>query len=77
LPAKFLITSIEIPASFGVQGPGEITKNSGFNLFNNLNNPLNATRYHSLVAEQSSLPDCFEMTAWTQDEQGDIFLIYL
>ncbi|CAC9639693.1 Anthranilate synthase, amidotransferase component @ Para-aminobenzoate synthase, amidotransferase component [bacterium endosymbiont of Bathymodiolus sp. 5 South] len=39
-------------------------------VFNNLNNPLNATRYHSLVAEQSSLPDCFEMTAWTQDEQG-------
>ncbi|SEH81632.1 MULTISPECIES: anthranilate synthase component II [sulfur-oxidizing symbionts] len=39
-------------------------------VFNNLNNPLNATRYHSLVAEQSSLPDCFEMTAWTKDEQG-------
>lgn len=40
-------------------------------VFNNLKNPLNATRYHSLVAEQSSLPDCFEITAWTEDEQGD------
>ncbi|MDC9714780.1 MAG: aminodeoxychorismate/anthranilate synthase component II [Gammaproteobacteria bacterium] len=41
-------------------------------VFNNLKNPLNATRYHSLVAEQSSLPDCFKVTAWTEDEQGEI-----
>ncbi len=40
-------------------------------IFNNLNNPLNATRYHSLVAEQSSLPSCFEISAWTEDKQGD------
>ena len=41
-------------------------------VFSNLKNPLNATRYHSLVAEQSSLPDCFEVTSWTKDEQGNI-----
>lgn len=41
-------------------------------VFSDLKNPLNATRYHSLVAEQSSLPDCFEVTAWTQDKQGKI-----
>ncbi|MBA5247937.1 Anthranilate synthase, amidotransferase component @ Para-aminobenzoate synthase, amidotransferase component [hydrothermal vent metagenome] len=41
-------------------------------LFSDLKNPLNATRYHSLVAEQSSLPKCFEITAWTQDEQGEM-----
>lgn len=41
-------------------------------VFTDLKNPLNATRYHSLVAEQSSLPDCFEVTAWTKDEQGEI-----
>jgi anthranilate synthase component 2 len=41
-------------------------------VFSDLKNPLNATRYHSLVAEQSSLPDCFNVTSWTKDEQGNI-----
>jgi len=41
-------------------------------VFTDLKNPLNATRYHSLVAEQSSLPDCFDVTSWTKDEQGNI-----
>ncbi|MGR9012744.1 MAG: anthranilate synthase component II [Gammaproteobacteria bacterium] len=39
-------------------------------VFKGLNNPFTATRYHSLVIEQSSLPDCLEITAWTQDEAG-------
>jgi len=41
-------------------------------VFTNLKSPLNATRYHSLVAEQSSLPDCFDITSWTKNDQGDI-----
>jgi anthranilate synthase component 2 len=41
-------------------------------VFKGLNNPFTATRYHSLVIEQSSLPACLEITAWTQDEQGQI-----
>ncbi len=41
-------------------------------VFTDLKNPLNATRYHSLVAEQSSLPDCFDITSWTNDDQGNI-----
>ena len=41
-------------------------------VFKGLNNPFTATRYHSLVIEQSSLPDCLEVTAWTQNEQGAI-----
>lgn len=41
-------------------------------VFKGLNNPFTATRYHSLVIEQSSLPDCLEVTAWTQDEAGHI-----
>ena len=36
-------------------------------VFKNLKSPLNATRYHSLVAEQSSLPECFEITSWTEN----------
>jgi len=41
-------------------------------VFTGLKNPLNATRYHSLVAEQSTLPDCLEVTAWTNNESGSI-----
>ena len=45
---------------------------TGKGVFKNLKNPLNATRYHSLVAEKPTLPDCFEVTAWTNQENGDI-----
>ncbi len=41
-------------------------------VFTSLTNPFTATRYHSLVVERSSLPDCLEVTAWTQDENGNI-----
>jgi anthranilate synthase component 2 len=41
-------------------------------VFKGLNNPFTATRYHSLVIEQSSLPECLEITAWTQDEAGNL-----
>ncbi|MDG1870306.1 MAG: aminodeoxychorismate/anthranilate synthase component II [Candidatus Thioglobus sp.] len=45
---------------------------TGKGVFKNLKNPLNATRYHSLVAEKPTLPDCFEVTAWTNKENWDI-----
>lgn len=41
-------------------------------VFNGLNNPFTATRYHSLVIEQATLPDCLEITAWTQDAAGKL-----
>jgi len=41
-------------------------------VFKGLNNPFTATRYHSLVIEQESIPDCLEITAWTQDEAGKL-----
>jgi len=41
-------------------------------VFKDLNNPFTATRYHSLVIEQASLPACLEITAWTQDEAGNM-----
>jgi anthranilate synthase component 2 len=44
--------------------------NSG--VFRGLANPFEATRYHSLILERESLPDCFEVTAWTQDENGGV-----
>ncbi len=39
-------------------------------VFKGLENPYEATRYHSLVIEKDSLPDCLEITAWTQHEDG-------
>jgi anthranilate synthase component 2 len=45
-------------------------QNSG--VFRGLNNPFIATRYHSLVIDQDSLPDCLEVTAWTEDKKGNI-----
>ena len=41
-------------------------------VFSALSNPYEATRYHSLVIEQSSLPDCLEITAWTQNQDGSL-----
>ena len=40
-------------------------------VFKGLNNPFTATRYHSLVIEQATIPDCLEVTAWTQDADGN------
>ena len=40
---------------------------SGQGVFEGLPNPLTATRYHSLIAERASLPDCLEITAWLED----------
>jgi anthranilate synthase component 2 len=44
---------------------------AGTGVFRGLPNPFVATRYHSLVVERASLPDCLEVTAWTQDDNGD------
>ena len=41
-------------------------------VFSGLENPLIATRYHSLVIEKATLPDVLEITAWTADEQGNV-----
>jgi anthranilate synthase component 2 len=41
-------------------------------VFAGLPSPFNATRYHSLVIEKESLPDCLEVTAWTQHDDGSV-----
>lgn len=41
-------------------------------VFANLKNPYEATRYHSLVIEKQTVPDCLEVTAWTQNADGSM-----
>lgn len=41
-------------------------------IFNSLDNPFEATRYHSLVLDYKTLPDCLEVTAWTNDKDKEI-----
>ena len=45
---------------------------AGRGVFAGLRNPFEATRYHSLVVEKSSLPPCLDVTAWTQNPDGSI-----
>ena len=41
-------------------------------IFRGLSNPLKATRYHSLVIDKDTLPDCLEVTAWTRNDDGSV-----
>lgn len=45
---------------------------TGQSVFADLPNPFNATRYHSLVIDKDSLPECLEITAWTQNTDGSM-----
>lgn len=55
-----------------MHGKTSPVKHNNGGVFHGLNNPLTVTRYHSLVVQADSLPDCFEITAWTeQNEQFD------
>ena len=47
-------------------------RHRGDGVFAGLPDGYEATRYHSLVVEQASLPDCLEITAWTEREDGSI-----
>ena len=45
---------------------------NGNGVLQGLEKPFTATRYHSLVIDKATLPDCLEVTAWTEDDQGNI-----
>jgi len=55
-----------------MHGKTSLVYHNDVGVFKGLNNPFTATRYHSLVIEQATLPDCLEVTAWTQNEAGGI-----
>jgi len=50
-----------------MHGKTSPVRHGGSGVFAGLPDPLTATRYHSLIAERESLPDCLEITAWLED----------
>ncbi len=55
-----------------MHGKTSMIHHSNQGVFAGLTNPYRATRYHSLVIDQKTLPDCFEITAWTETADGAI-----
>jgi anthranilate synthase component 2 len=53
-----------------MHGKTSLIHHHGKGVFAGLPNPFQATRYHSLVVERGSLPECLEITAWTQSPDG-------
>ena len=52
-----------------MHGKTSMIHHNGEQIFDDLENPFEATRYHSLIVKKKTLPDCLELTAWTlQDE---------
>jgi anthranilate synthase component 2 len=55
-----------------MHGKTSMIHHNGKGVFDGLPAPFEATRYHSLIVERSTLPDCLEMTAWTEHEDGTV-----
>ncbi len=51
-----------------VHGKTSSIYHDGKTIFQGIENGFTATRYHSLIVERESLPDCFEISAWTEDD---------
>ena len=55
-----------------MHGKTSMMQHTSKGVFAQLNCPLQATRYHSLVIEQDSMPECLEITAWTENTHGGL-----
>lgn len=55
-----------------MHGKTSMIRHHGLGVFAGLNDPFEATRYHSLVVDKDSLPDALEVTAWTEDADGKV-----
>ena len=54
-----------------MHGKTSMIHHDGKGVFKGVPNPFEATRYHSLIVEKSSLPQCLEVSAWTVDANGE------
>ncbi|MGB1309587.1 MAG: anthranilate synthase component II [Leucothrix sp.] len=55
-----------------MHGKTSLIHHTGVGIFSGLKNPYTATRYHSLVIEKHSIPDCLDITAWTETDDGKL-----
>ena len=58
-----------------MHGKTSMIRHDGKGIFAGLSNPFEATRYHSLIIEPGTLPEEFEVTAWTEDDPDEIMAI--
>ena len=58
-----------IRASRLMHGKTSLIYHDSRTIFQNLPNPFEATRYHSLIVEWESIPDCLEVSAWTEEKE--------
>ena len=55
-----------------MHGKTSMVKHNDAGVFKGLTNPFEVTRYHSLVIERESMPECLEITAWVETAEGEI-----
>ena len=60
-----------IPAKRVMHGKTSLIYHNQTSIFKDIISPFTATRYHSLIVERVNLPDCLEMTAWTESIDGE------
>lgn len=61
-----------VRAGHVMHGKTSPVRHNSTGVFKQLTNPFTATRYHSLVIDKNQLPDCLEITAWTENEDGSM-----
>ncbi len=52
-----------------MHGKTSMIRHDGRGVFKGLSNPFEAMRYHSLIVEESTLPDCLQATAWSEKDE--------
>jgi len=55
-----------------MHGKTSMIKHNNVGVFKGISDPFEATRYHSLVIDKTCVPDCLDVTAWTENEQGEL-----
>ncbi len=61
-----------VRAGHVMHGKTSMIRHTNRGVFTGLSDPFEATRYHSLIVASEGLPECLEVTAWTETESGEV-----